>query len=500
LKKLLRFFTLLFFLGTAGAVVFLFLRGDEFFQNGQKGAKKRGQTRVVAPQGGALSSEGAGLEGLESEKIPLEEGELPVLTLAEDLDGDLQEEQLLAYRDLTDPAGAVCLTCAVYDAALGGYRRVWSGATEVTRPGTLRVYTDDLVGDRSICILAAGMNDAGEHTLAVFRKVPETEAAEAAAEGGGEMVIHRIAEIRIDGAIEVKKTARSQAYQQGLTRGQSYSIAAYGRDQDSANPLDQVEFVYTYNPDKGFYEQTGMARVPGSQIEQRQFREFLSSTRNFERFIQGLWYYVSPEGTIDHRQYLYFDAQNREIIFFGEDAQQVFLWQNSSLTRYGIYAAGQNIAVTTLRRFLDIELESLDSIRVKVFEDVRLKIRLNDSWDGSYRKAGALSPAAGAEGPRVPAFWEAVYDGSLGTLTFTADGFYTLSSGNGAREEGRYAFYRMDGKEFLELRPQGAGRITYRVESAEQEPPYNRLTLVKVRLGTKGLVELHDAVISLARI
>jgi hypothetical protein len=148
---------------------------------------------------------------------------------------------------------------------------------------------------------------------------------------------NKIAEIRIDGSIVIQETDRTQAYRMGLTNGQSYAIAAYGRDPESSNILDQVELTYSYNTVNGLYEQTKVARIPGSQVEQRRVRELLNgSGGEFENFITGLWYYVSPQGTLDNRQYIYFDPDSRELIFYGDEIQQVFTWQNSSPTRYGL--------------------------------------------------------------------------------------------------------------------------------------------------------------------
>jgi hypothetical protein len=289
----------------------------------------------------------------------------------------------------------------------------------------------------------------------------------------------------------------------GLTNGQSYTIAAYGRDYESSNILDQVEITYSYNTTNGLYEQTSLARLPGSQVEQRRVRELLNGAPGeFESFITGLWYYVSPQGTLDSRQYIYVDPGSRELIFYGEEIQQVFIWQNSSPTRYGLYVSSQNISVTTLRRFLDIELESLESIRVKVFEDVRLKIGVSAPWDGSYRKAGNVETALPEKGGVLPHL-DAVYDGSIGRIAFSADGNYTLSPGGAAQQRGKYAFFMLDSQELLELRPQnGTSHETYRVEHGDNREAgaYESLTLVRIRLGTGGIQELHEATISLALI
>jgi hypothetical protein len=270
--------------------------------------------------------------------------------------------------------------------------------------------------------------------------------------------------------------------------------------------MDQVEIIYTYNPSIEQYEQSKITRVPGSQIEQRRLRELLSGAHGvFEDFIHDLWYFVGPQGTLDSRQYIYFDPANREIIFFGDGAQQVFVWQNSSPTRYGLYVASQNISVTTLRRTIDIELESLDSIRVKVFEDVRLKIRADNTWDGSYRRAGSAEKGGAKSVDRILPYIDARYESSLGKIHFAPDGSFEIVSGETIRR-GTYAFFRIDDKESLEMRSPASpetsasgikgstesDRETYLVERSE-----GSLILSRIRIGARGIQNLHEGNITL---
>jgi hypothetical protein len=509
----LRILSILFFILTALGIGFLFIVPRDHPQG-----KKQWQTRLIIPQSAAVREDyeaGSAAERMAYEdsvnaKIALNEGETMVTTLTQDIDGDLLDEQIIAYRNLLELDSPIYITYADFDGQTGGYKRIWSAPTAATRPGTVTLYAQDLIGDRSTCVLVSGMNGAGEHTLTVFRKNsrnPFPAGASPDEPSGEEQVFNKIAELRIDGAISVQEAERTQAYQMGFAKGQSFAIAAYGRDYESSNILDQVEITYSYNSGNGLYEQSGITRVPGSQIEQRRVRELLNGGAGaFESFINGLWYYVSPEGTIDSRQYIYFDSLNREVIFYGEEIQQVFSWQNSSPTRYGLYVSSQNISVSTLRRFLDIELESLESIRLKVFEDVRLKIKVSAPWDGSYRKAGMveLKTARAAPDNSMAPHIDAIYDGSIGKIRFSKDGVYTLNTG-GTVQQGKYAFFLLDNQELLELRPQNGTempRETYRLERSETDPEglYKNITLVRIRLGTRGVQELHEAAISLALI
>jgi hypothetical protein len=507
-KKAAGFITVFIFIITAIVIGILFFSPQRIFNVPKPPLK---QTRIVIPQ--TQLPEGVYDEGYLAEKLAYEDtmnakvaldaGEIIVSVLTQDFDGDLHDEQLIAYRNLSEPGSSIYITYIRYDNLLGGHKRIWNIPTIITQPGTVSLYTQDLLGDRSVSVIITGMNAAGEHTLTVLRK-NEPSSEQAANRNTEVPPFTKIAEIWIDGSIAVQETERTQAYQQGFAKGQSFTIAAYGRDNNSANILDQIEIIYGYNPVTDSYEQNKITRMPGTQIEQRRVRELLNgNSKVFEDFIDGLWYYVDSDGILNSRQYIYFDPLNRELIFYGDESQQVFTWLNSTATRYGIYVSSQNLSVTTLRRSLNIELESLESIRLRVSEDIQLKLRVNDSWDGSYRKAA--NKTAGSSNfilPVVP-YLDASYDGSIGKLIFYKDGFYELYGQNRILK-GKYTFFALDNRELLELRPggiTGLSRETYLVTRQTPESsagPREDLTLVRVRLSTRGIQEIHEAAIFLA--
>jgi hypothetical protein len=506
-KKTIGFVTIFIFILTAGAIGILFFAPLRIFGTPTQTSK---QTRIVVPQ--TWLPEGSYDEGYLAEKLAYEDsinakaalnsGEIIVTLLTQDYDGDLQDEQIIAYRNFSEPDSPIYVTYIDYDNQFSGYKRIWSAPTIITRPGTVSLSTRDLLGDRSVCVVITGINAAGEHTLTVLRKNDVQPQSGENSEGIPPFTV--IAEIYIDGSITIQETERTQAYQRGLSTGQSFSIAAYGRDAGSANILDQIEIMYTYNPNSDRYEQARITRMPGNQVEQQKVRELLTGDpKIFEQFINGLWYYVGPDGTLDSRQYIYFDPVNRELIFYGDESQQIFTWLNSNATRYGLYILSQNISVTTLRRSVNIEIESLESVRLRVSEDVRLKLGVSDSWDGSYRKEKAVAADLSISTLPVVPYIDASYDGSIGKLVFYKDGFYDLYVQETVRK-GKYAFFTLEGKELLELRPggiAGSPRETYLVTRKIPESSAGsreNLTLVRVRLGTRGIQEIHEAAISLA--
>jgi len=493
--KILRIITISIFIVCVAGIVTLIILPSPW---AAKNNRTEQQARVIIPRSLRVSSEDidnpneflAREDSLYS-KVPLDDGEVLVTVLSGLFEGGPVEKQFVAYRNLLEIDSPIYITFIDYNEAARSYERVWSAQTAATRPGTVSLFTQDLIGDKSLCVLLGGMNAQDQHTLTIFRKPPQGQRT------AETELFQKIAELSIEGTITVKETERSVSYQSGQSTGASFAISAFGRDYDSSNILDQVEVTYTYNAGSGVYEQTRSVRIPGSQVEQRRVREILGSRRAFEEFITGLWYYMTPQGKIDKNQYIYFSPSSQEIIFYGDEILQVFNWTNSLATRYGLYVASQNISVTTLKRTIDIELESLESIRIRVQEDVRLKI-INNTWDGSYFKAPPSENRTAP--PPINAHLDAWYDGPIGKIHFLSNGSYELTNGTNSRQ-GKYAFFYFSNQELLELGSESnssSSREIYLVEGeVADRQPRKSLILSRIRLGSNGIEKLHERAITL---
>jgi len=447
------------------------------------------KTKIVTPREANMYS-AAGQSGQVSweenisTKIPLDEGEMVIAILNKESEENMPEEQFVVYST-SEAESPVYITFLGYDENTRGYKRIWNAPTTASKSETINIFSQDLIGDKNNCVIVTGMNGKNEHTMTIFRRGPGRPSG---------YPYKKIAELQIAGSIIIQETARSLAYQQGLTKGQSFTIAAYGQDSASLNILDQIETIYAFNPYNEQYEQINVSRIPGSQIEQRRLKELLSGAPGvFEKFINDLWYYVGPQGTIDAKQYIYFDPAKKEIIFFGDEAQQVFFWQTSTPTRYGLYVRSQNISISTLLRFIDIELESLDSIKLRVIEDVRLRITANTTWDGSYRRAGTANFKEDLTQLRPTI--DAVFDSSWGRIQFSLSGEYAVTS-VGNVKKGRYIFYKVNNTDLLELRPEEGdeNRLVYKAETAA-----GVLLLSRVKVGINGVQDLLEPPITLTK-
>lgn len=506
------------FILAAAACVYLLVGPSPFAQKNENGAVTaktiipRSEADGAGGESSAEVSERLAFEDASLAKISLGPDEIPVTVLNVDADGDAADEQFIAVKENAGGSEAISLIYVDFDEATGGYRRVWSGETGATRSRTFTLFAKDLVGDRSICIVASGMNDDGEQTLTAFRITKGSSGTgsgegNASAQGGG-VHFDVIAAFKADGSISIQESPRSEAYQLGIARGASFPVAAYERDQGSSNMLDQIETTYRFDDITGRYERAGTARIPGAQIEQRRVRELLDGTgARFEEFLDGLWYAPTssvPGDDTGSPRYVLFDVTRREIIFYVGDVQEVFTWPNSSPTRYGLYVSAQNVSVATLKRVIDIELEGTDSIRLRTFEDVRLKIGISGRWDGSYRKLASDRAAPDAETPEarpgapLAGTWTSDPSAQSGAglrMVLRKDGSFESSMGS-ERSRGRYAMFMQDTLEILELRPESGNRSTFSVVRSSADGT-TTLSLREVRLGVRGAEQSGEEEIKL---
>ncbi len=410
--------------------------------------------------------------------IMLENDEAFLQAVAMDLNGDGAIDQVCAVKRMTEPN--VFLVPGVQNPVTGEYSRIASLKTGVTQTRTLLLYAADVIGDRTNCIVFSGMTADNMQSLAVIQPVPERD---------GKTSLAVIADLRSDGPINVREIPRSDAYNLGVTGGESYPIITYNSDPDAPDTLDQIERVYRWDRQLKRYELSSQSRIPGKKLESRIVQQLQGgNVEAFETYLTGLWYMQNTTGTTGPR-YIYFDTPMKEIVFHNKVTEEVFIREAGSPRRYGAYLTTRNRSISSIRRLIDLELTGIDEIRVRINEDVRLKIGVASDWDGVYRKMSNTATTqreatsldvlkktiAASEAP-----WT-TQDGrtlTLGPATFA-------SSLTGAEETGSYAVLMVAREPVLQFRIGGRNRVnrffrvsveTTEVSGGEEQ----RMTLTEV--------------------
>ncbi len=493
MKKLVQAIFLLFCAIALGIAVFYLVRE----RSGAAAAAKPVTTRQVV-----VSNDGAGAEERDARagRSPAVNhiAALPnevILDVASinliQNEGGEGEEQILTVRKTDRPDGRLYVVVADYIPSRKTWIRAWEGETLATKLTTFTIQAKDLIGDHNLNIVCMGMDEEDEQTITVFRRNP----------GSALLGYTTIFSVAAD-AIAIAEADRSEGYQLGQTNGESWPILAFRRDKDSANLLDQVKTSYAWDYKRGAFMKTGEDRIPGAQVEHEMIAKVLTgSEKDFENFLQGLWY-ESGKGPLDPgTRMLVFDRQGSSITFYSTESQEVFRWTDSHSTRYGLYVGSQNESVSNLRRLMDLELTGADAISVRVFEDLQMKVDAENRWDGTYRKLPANIGESLSRGTKpAPAM---KLDGRFLSADGTELDFdsprYDLKKGQ-TTEHGAYTLFGLGDDTVMEFRVLGGNgsapsRRTYSAtfsETKNGKQVLRRLALAPARTSLMGLELLQE--------
>ncbi len=418
--------------------------------------------------------------------IPLKNNEIFLQAFPLDLNRDGIGDQVCAIRK----AGSsnVFLVAGIQNPITGEYTRLPEITTSITQARTLLLYSTDLLGDRSNPVIVSGMTSDNNHALSVF--LPETER-------NGTTILTTIADLRSDGPISIKEVKRSDAYNRGVTSGESFPIHTYNSDPGAPDTLDQIERVYRWNRRAKHYEQVSESRIPGKRLESRLVSQLQGATlETFEDFLNGLWYLPASTGRQGAR-YLFFDSQKREITFHSSSVQEVFIRESGTPRRYGAYLTTRNKSISSIRRMIDIELTGIDEIKIKVLEDVKLKIGVASDWDGIYRKMASTSAGAqnreNVTSSRLREILTAnnvVWESPDGQELEFSEQTYSLKTLS-ASETGNYALMTIRDQPILQLRSNSTDAHTtffmVSVEADDTGSDIKKLVLTEIRVSIEGI-------------
>ncbi len=417
--------------------------------------------------------------------IVLETDETFIQALSADFNKDGVADQICAVKKNTEPN--IYLVPGIQNPLSTDYSRLQPIRTGVTQTRTLLVYAIDIVGDHSNAVVCSGMTADNQQILAVY--LPNTDSQ-------GKISFTPVADLRSDGSITIQEVPRSDAYALGQTGGASYPISTYSSDPDAPQTLNQIERVYRWDATYKRYTQVSESRIEGKKIETKLIRQLQSgNSDSFESFLQGLWYMT--DSARGKSKYLYFNPDEDEIVFHDGATEEVYTRESTSNRRYGEYLVTHNVAIPSIRRLIDIDLTGIDEIRLKVFEDVKLKIGVASDWDGTYRKLSMNStPPADAESTSLDDVRQAIEANSSAWISqdgqiFTAkNGGFTLTQGE-SQLSGKYALISVSGKPVIQMRVDGTAKKTlfYLIDasiSAKSPVSTQKITLTEVSVTIDG--------------
>ena len=168
-----------------------------------------------------------------------------------------------------------------------------------------------------------------------------------------------------------------------------------------------------------------------------------------------MWYKTSSDDGV--LRYIYFNYEKLEIILLQSDSQEVYEWDDSKLRHNGIYLYTVNSDITNLQRRFDILLNSIEEIKITLYDSIGLAIKESSVWDGQYKK---MSLQSSIEENDVEEKNQYIAEFESEELWSTIDGLNTIAlkehrytfTFDGMQEEGIYSVMKIGSYNILQLR------------------------------------------------
>jgi len=379
--------------------------------------------------------------------IKLSHDETLLSAIGMDFDGDGYDDQICAIKTVSNPYIVVVL--GLYNQSTAVYDRAATIATKITQVRSFSISSMDVIGNHHNALVCQGVTDKGLSVLKVLFGSRNKK---------GDLIITTGGDFEADGSVFIQQLDRDESYELSQANGVSFPVWVYSTEEhEGSDQLDQLQTMYNWSDSEHRYVQVQQTRVAGSRLAEKELARIQDGTvATFSAFLNGLWY--KTENTTNDIRYIYFDYQNSEIIFLYGDSEEVYSLLNSNVRRSGIYLSTVNTSIENLQRRLDISLVSVDEIRLKLQDDVRMLISENTLWDGSYKKMTSRSIAQMSE--KKTNTGDLFADLVKGPAWYTSDNLcvvfqqdsYQLS-GDGVSGGGLYSSETISGSRLIEFRP-----------------------------------------------
>ncbi|MCR5724918.1 MAG: pallilysin-related adhesin [Treponema sp.] len=375
--------------------------------------------------------------------IALSKDETLISTVSTDVDSDGYDDQINVVRSVNSQN--LQLVFALYNAASTRYDRTLSLETNISQVRSFVCTGLDVIGRHRSSVVYQGVAENGHSVLRIYNGTRDKD---------GIFSLDLIGDFEADGTVFIQQIERDESYDASLARGSSFPVWVYTTEpRQGTSAYDQIQTMYNWSEREGQYVQVSQTRVAGSRIAAKELERIQDGTvETFARFLDGLWYKVDNSGS--EVPYIFFDWAASELIFQQGDSEEVYSWQNSSLRRGGMYFSSVNKSIENLQRRVDISLISVDEVRIRIQDDVRMIIGESTLWDGNYKKMSSVTKLKGSVAKdSTQAFVEdSLWASEDGTRVRFTDSGYSTSASESA-DWGRFMRFTHSGLTFLQFRP-----------------------------------------------
>ena len=361
------------------------------------------------------------------------------------LDFDTEEEQVIVQKD-RETKNKIKIIVVDFDNVRNKYITTWETVLENINPRTFIISYIDIVGDHNLEIIFRGTGSNNEQILDIYRKTHSP--------AGIRLYYENIADIKIDGQIDIMEKERSAAYLQGQKNGISFPVVTYERDEESENILDMVKKTFIWNYQSSRFIKSLEEKIPGEKIEEEKLRELFNEDIDaYQDFLQGQWINSESSDSV-----ISFDKNNKEIALYSKDILEIYKWTDFIRSKFPqlVYISARNDLIHFIRKNIRIDIKNLNKINITV-TDRKISDESNP-WNGNYEKVEGMGIKYKNQENNTDIFIpEGIYKGINNTIDFEGSDFIFESEGE--IKKGFFSVYEYNGVNIIELRYLNSNRL-----------------------------------------
>ena len=415
-----------------------------------------------------------------SSYIPLSPYETLLGITAVDLNLDDSEEQLHVVRKQTDPSGHLFLLVAQYNPKTRTWSRILECETLVTQIKTLNLRIKLITGDNIMSLICEGLNDKNESTISIFRILQSQDAA-------NKLLLQPVFSDFSDSVV-----LENESNENGKTASDSEVISISKNDPD--NPEVILEEKWRWDNPTNKYVKYNTQFIQRAKLISSKIAGILNSpTESIFGFVSGIW--IKNQ----NKDSLIIDFQTNEnlVVFLMTDYSEIYSIDSVTSTRLGLYISCINQSISTLKRYITLEIKSDNQVELRIFQNINVKGESSVDWNGTYsryvgntRNKVVYEPASKETSSAINGTYK---DTAAQTLIFNYPSYLIRDASNAIIEEGFACMYSVQGKSLLDLIPTNnpsRPRRTFMVSTKS-------VTILNIK---KGLLLLQPVKISLTGI
>ena len=434
----------------------LFLSAAVFFllscSNNNKNNNNSAPKKVIAEQEKSASDISEGESSLISQynddiiipRVNIQNQNLIEYIQNVNLDFDTEEEQVIVKKD-SENKNNLKIIVIDFDSVRNKYIITWETVQKDINTRTFIISYADIVGDHNLEIIFRGTGTKSEQILDLYRKTHSP--------AGIRLYYENIADIKIDGQIDIVEKERSSAYLLGQKNGLSFPVITYEKDEDSENLLDMVKKTFIWNYQSGRFIKSIEEKIPGEIIEEERLRElFNQGIEAYQDFLQGQWINTESGNVIS------FDKNTKEIAMYSKDVLEIYKWTDFiSNFPHRVFISSRNDLIHFIRNNIRVKILKLNKINIEVTVS---KISERDNpWNGTYEKISSDTTLfhKNDENNENSIILEGLYTGVNNTITFSGKEF--VQKEDDKTRKGIFSVFEYNGQQIIKFRYLDSNRL-----------------------------------------